>query len=317
MPLNDHQAQRQMIRQHISFGLLLLASLLIFLDPLLRLLGLVDRSEYSHIAVVAPLSALLIYRDRQRIFSSNYSSTRPAWLTMVFATMVARLGAQSVAPSESDSLTLSVLALVLIWVAAFLTCYGPAATREALFPLAFLFLMVPLPELVMNKIMWVLRSGSASAAALFFTLAGVPVLRDGFTFTFSDLRIEVAQECSGIRSSVVLFIFSLIIGRFSLSSAWKRGLLCLAVVPIVILKNGLRIFTLSTLSLYVNRGFLAGWLHQFGGMPFFFVSLLALVVVLILLRRLPGGASSGTAKQMAKESTSDLSPLLLEQQKGG
>jgi hypothetical protein len=51
------------------------------------------------------------------------------------------------------------------------------------------------------------------------------------------------------------------------------------------LKNGLRIFTLSTLAVYVNPGFLHGNLHKYGGIPFFAVALLPMGMLLVFLQK--------------------------------
>ena len=51
-----------------------------------------------------------------------------------------------------------------------------------------------------------LQCGSTSVAYFLFRILGVPVLRQGFLLTVPGVTIEVAKECSGIRSSMALFI---------------------------------------------------------------------------------------------------------------
>jgi exosortase len=116
-------------------------------------------------------------------------------------------------------------------------------------------------------------------------LTSVPYLRQGFDFTLPGVRIRVAEECSGIRSTLALLITTLLACHLFLRSSWKRLILCLVVVPIAMLKNGLRIFTLSTLAVYVNPGFLHGNLHKYGGIPFFAVALIPIAMLLIFLEK--------------------------------
>ena len=80
----------------------------------------------------------------------------------------------------------------------------------AAFPFAFLIFMVPLPDAIVDWLETASKLASAEAAALFFSVVGMPVLRDGTVFQLPGIVIEVAQECSGIRSSWVLFITSLL-----------------------------------------------------------------------------------------------------------
>jgi exosortase/archaeosortase family protein len=104
-------------------------------------------------------------------------------------------------------------------------------------------------------------------------------------FTLPNLAIEVADECSGIRSSTALLLTSLLAGHAFLDSPWRKALLVLLVLPTTILKNGIRIVTLSLLSLHIDPAFLEGQLHHEGGILFFVLALAILAPVLILLRR--------------------------------
>jgi exosortase/archaeosortase family protein len=99
------------------------------------------------------------------------------------------------------------------------------------------------------------------------------------------LSIEVAEECSGIRSSVVLFITSLLAAHLFLKSPWRKAVLVATVVPIAILRNAARITTLSLMTIHVNPEMIHGALHREGGTPFFVLSLVPLFIILWLLRR--------------------------------
>ena len=92
----------------------------------------------------------------------------------------------------------------------------------AAFPFAFLIFMVPLPDSVVDWLETASKLASAEAAALFFSISGTPVLRDGTLFQLPGIVIQVAQECSGIRSSLVLFITSLLASYLFLKSPWRR-----------------------------------------------------------------------------------------------
>jgi exosortase len=128
------------------------------------------------------------------------------------------------------------------------------------------------------------RSADVTHAA--FVLLGVPVVRDGAVFVLpAGVTIEVAQECSGIRSSLVLLAVSLVASHWFLRSAWTKAILILVTVPLAIAKNGMRIVALSLLSVYVDPGFLTGRLHHQGGIVFFSVALVLLVSMLLVLKR--------------------------------
>jgi exosortase len=145
--------------------------------------------------------------------------------------------------------------------------------------------VVPIPEPFLSKIIYFLQAGSTDMSETFFRLAGIPYHRDGFVFELPGIAIRVAEECSGIRSTLALLITTILASYIFLKSASRRLILCVAVVPTAIFKNGLRIATLSTLSIYVDRGFLYGNLHHRGGIVFFVIALLPLALILKLLQR--------------------------------
>ena len=113
----------------------------------------------------------------------------------------------------------------------------------------------------------------------------MPVLRTGLVFALPGLTIEIAEECSGIRSSMALVITSLFAGHLLLRSVWRQAALTVATLPLLLVKNGIRIVTLSLLAIYVDPGFLTGRLHHQGGIVFLVLALAMLLPVLFWLRR--------------------------------
>ena len=178
-----------------------------------------------------------------------------------------------------------VAGLVVSWVGGFLLFFGRDAARAALFPLLFLAFTIPIPEPVIDSATQVLKNGSTETVAGLFTLTGTPYHRDGFVFALPGFFIEVADECSGIRSSIALLLTGLLSGHVFLRDSWAKTCVIAAVLPITILKNGIRIVTLSLLAMHVDPGFLTGQLHHEGGIVFFLLGLLILAPILVLLRK--------------------------------
>ena len=187
--------------------------------------------------------------------------------------------------NRNDYLSLMIFSAVILWIGGFIFFYGLKSWRANLFPLLFLFFLVPIPTLIVETAILILQIGSTEASYAFFKLTGVPILRESFTFHLSGISIEVAKQCSGIRSTIALFITSIIAGHLFLNKDWKKMVLILAIFPITILKNGLRIVTLALLGNYVDVRILSSELHKSGGIPFFIVALALLAPVLWVLRR--------------------------------
>ena len=87
------------------------------------------------------------------------------------------------------------------------------------------------------------------------------------------LTIEVAKECSGINSSVALLITMLLVACETLRTTSRRVILVLFAIPLSLVKNAVRIVTLTLLALYVDPSFLTGRLHHQGGFLFYLIAL--------------------------------------------
>jgi exosortase len=240
----------------------------------------------SHLVLIPFVTCVLVYQNRRAIFASVSTAWREgAGVALAgFALSVVLLLYRS-SVGATEGLAVAVSALVVLWIGGFLLIYGRVAFREALFPLAFLVFAIPMPGVLLDGAVAVLKAGSTEAVAGLFSLTGTPYLREAFVFTLPQFAIEIADECSGIRSSIALLLTSLLAGHFFLDRPWAKLLLVLVIVPITILKNGIRIVSLSLLAIHVNPAFLEGQLQREGGVVFFLMALGMLAPAFVLLRR--------------------------------
>jgi exosortase len=263
------------------------ASCLLLLRPLQAFVSYsLSNDNASHLVLIPVISAWVLFLERDRIFETSGSDVGMASAALVAGAALA-LGAFSVGShwTALNQLSVYILALILIWTAGFAFLFGRQTLRNARFPFAFLLLAIPIPDFILDRLIYVLQKGSTEVAAVLFDWSGVPVLRDGFVFHLAHVNIEVARECSGIRSSLALLILAILVAHFYLDTFWKQAILVIAGLFVMILKNGVRIVTLTLLATYVNPGFLYGRLHRQGGVVFFLLGLLLLVPLLLLLER--------------------------------
>ena len=266
--------------------------------PLIRALLTLGREDVtaSHLAFVPVVTITLLYLGRETIFSS-IQYERLAGASVAVAGLGLWLfgnGGQLPRSHEGD-LTVATVGIIVLWCGGFLFQYGRAAFRRAMFPVLFLGLMIPIPNVMLDAAVLLLKTGSTETVGALFTLTGTPYYREGFVFALPNVVIEVADECSGIRSSIGLLLTSLLAGHLYLRTGWKKFLFVVAVIPLAIFKNGVRIVSLSLLSLHVDPGFLTGQLHHEGGVVFFLLALGLLAPVVLLLERsetdeMPGGS---------------------------
>lgn len=185
----------------------------------------------------------------------------------------------------NDRLSLMTAAFLAVAVGLGFLFLGTPVLGLFLFPVAFLIFMVPMPTFFIEGLQKGLQYGSAEASYWVLHLSGTPILREGLVFHMPGLSVEVAEECSGIRSTVVLFITSVLAGQFFLKGGWHRALIALMIIPLGIFRNALRIGTISLLTVYVDPGVIHGPIHKSGGPPFFVLSLIPLFLVMFWFRR--------------------------------
>jgi exosortase len=289
-PLSGRLKQRNLL-----FALFLLATLVAFWPSVNALVHAGLKHDYcSQILIIPFLTAFLAYWRRDSIFREIQNGVGTASALLVAGLLVYWLAEHfQTSLGSYDSLSAATCGLVLIWIAGFVAIYGWRTFRAAAFPLGFLFLTVPIPTFLLNWSIFYLQSGSTAIANELFELVRVPVFRQGFYLSLPGLTIEVAKECSSIRSSVALVITCLLAGYLFLRSSWHRTALVLLAIPLSVLKNGVRIVTLSLLSIYVNPAFMTSDLHRDGGILFY---LLALAILYPVFRWLEKSEKRGRKK---------------------
>jgi exosortase len=275
------------MREHLSYAAVMVLSVLTSWKDLVALLIYAwNHDSSSQILLIPVISSYLVWLDRKRIFAATQFSMLPGATLILGGGVLFWIGRWDALHVQGDEkLCLSTLSILIIWAGAFLLCYGPKALRAAAFPLLFLLFMIPVPDLILDGIIRLLQQGSTEVAWLIFKTAQLPVFRQGFVLSVPGVTIEVAKECSSIRSSMALLITCVLVAHLYLRTWWKALLFVLLSLPLSVIKNGIRITTLTLLSLYVNPGFLTGNLHHQGGFVFFLLALLALWPIFVLLEK--------------------------------
>jgi exosortase len=274
----------------LLYGWIAFSSML-FARPLFALIRMsTSNDDASHYLLIPFISAWILFVERRQIFLNLSYNTAVGGSLLVGAACAALVtGLECRASSIGLQLSGYILSLVLLWVAGFSFVFGSAASRAACFPLLFLFLMVPLPRILLGHVTYALQASSAWITGVLFDLLGVPSLREGFVFHLARVNIEIAKECSGIRSSIALLILALLVAHFRLKSFWNKTLFVACGLFMMVLKNGIRIATLTLLAIHIDPSFLIGRLHRQGGIVFFVLALLLLLPVLLLLQRNESG----------------------------
>jgi exosortase C (VPDSG-CTERM-specific) len=280
------------LRQRLTYFFLFASVLVVcYCRQLFRLVEFAWTSElYSYILLIPFISAYLIWFRRPTVASKEYAPGRRYVLLSLGAGIV-MLGVYRllwggvVTPKPEEYLPVTTLSFLLFLLAGAFAFLGTRLLRALLFPVAFLLFMVPMPPSVQHWMETFFQLGSADTAYGLLTLSGMPVFRTGTHFQLPGFPFNVAPECSGIHSSIVLIITSLLAGYIFLKSPWKRAILALVVLPLAFLRNGIRIFTIGQLCVRVGPHMIDSPIHRKGGPLFFALSLIPLFFLISYLKK--------------------------------
>ena len=270
-----------------SAVLWMVAVTLAFIQPLARLMRHAAQSDLnSYIPLIPCVAGYLLY-IQPRTREATDRSGRGGVIVLGgigLAALAAGIGLRE-RLSVNDGLALMTLAYVSLAAAGGFLFLGAKWMAAAAFPVAFLIFMVPLPDAAVNWLETASVLASADVAALFFKMTGTPLLRDGTVFALPGIVLRVAQECSGIHSSWVLFITSLLASHLFLASPWRKIMLVAFVIPLGIVRNGFRILVIGLLCVHVGPQMIDSVIHHRGGPLFFALSLVPLILFMAWLRR--------------------------------
>jgi exosortase C (VPDSG-CTERM-specific) len=261
-----------------------------FAKPLLALANHAAHTElHSHVLLIPIIVGYLIYLRRKQL-PTEYSSS-PGWALFALGAGSAAVGFRWIFASSAgglslnDSLALTVLSMICFLAAGVFFFLGSRWMAAVRFPFAFLLFTIPLPDRLVEWLETGAKLASAEAADVLFRLSGIPFLRDGVVFHLPGITMQVAQECSGIRSSWVLFITGILAANLLLNSPVRRLALVAFVIPLGIVRNGFRILTIGLLCVHVGPHMIDSIIHHRGGPAFFALSLGPLFLLLWWLSR--------------------------------
>jgi exosortase len=279
-----------------------------------------EDENYSHGLLIPFVIGYILWLQRDKLATEK---SQPSTLLGGLAIAAALLGLWAgVAGAE---LYIQRLSLLLILAGTVVYFFGLRMLRWTLVPLVLLFLALPIPAIIFNKIAFPLQLFASRCAVWSMTMLGIPVLRQGNVIelkplnSFETRKLEVVEACSGIRSLMTLVTLAVVFayfthpssgnpkspgGRFSWLKSygfWRSVILVGSAVPIAILTNAARVSGTGILSHYYGTRVADGFFHTFSGWAVYIVAFLLLFAVGWILDRFRPAAAERVHASEANE----------------
>ena len=203
--------------------------------------------DFSHGFVIPFISAYFAWQKREEIKAVEISPSNSGLVIIFMGLSLLILGR---AAFEFFTMRFSFL-VVLAGTIVFLLGYKHLKLLG--FPILFLIFMIPIPSLIMGRIVFPLQFFASSFAASCIDLIGIPVLREGNVIHLANTSLEVAEACSGIRSLISLLALGTVFAMFAQRGLVLRLLLVLSCFPIAIFVNAFRVTLTGVLASYFGR----------------------------------------------------------------
>ena len=274
-----------MKRNVLVATLVILAGLgLVFWQVFVRLVDawIVD-GNYSHGFFIIPIALYFAWERREQL-AATAAAPSNFGLVLLFGGLLVLL-----AGLWGSELFLSRVALLPVIAGIVLFLYGWKHLRILAFPIAFLFLMIPIPAIIFNQIAFPLQLIASKTGEWAISTAGIPVLREGNLLVLAHTTLEVAEACSGIRSLVSLITLGLVYGYFMDSRTWVRTVIVVSAIPVAILANGARVAGTGMAAHWIGAEAAEGFFHEFSGwIVFLFAFVMILIVQRVIAKFAPG-----------------------------
>jgi exosortase len=233
-------------------------------------------TNYSHGFLIPPIAAFLAWERREPFIAAP---ARPALAGLMI------VGGSALLAALGGGAFMARISLVAALAGAVIAVFGWSRFRTVAFPLAILLLMIPLPAPVFERLESPLQIATSVFSEAMIRAVGIPVLRDGNLLSLGNVTLEVARECSGIRTTISLVVLGLAFGYSADVRRWPRLLVLGLTVPVVILTNGLRVAATAVSAHYYGREAATGFLHDLYGWLAFAAAFATLMLVHRLLVR--------------------------------
>ncbi|WP_205481679.1 exosortase V [Sphingomonas arenae] len=154
---------------------------------------------------------------------------------------------------------------------------GGAFMRAIWFPLVYLALVLPPPDTVVAAVTQPIKIAISEWAVALLHGLGYPIASSGVNIYIAQFELLVAAACAGLNSIISLGAICLFYVYLRHRNNFVAFLLVsLAVIPVAIFSNFVRVIVLILITYYLGEAAAQGFLHDFAGLLMFSVALVTI-----------------------------------------
>ncbi|MGB5078449.1 MAG: exosortase A, partial [Sphingorhabdus sp.] len=216
-------------------------------------------STFNHCLIILPILAWLVKQRLPLLFQLR---PQPWWPAMLYFS--AGAGAWLVGDTAGLAVARQV-GLVIMLQGAVAASLGPNCARGLMFPLFYMFFLVPIGEELVPQ----LQTLTAEMCMLFLGWAGIPAHIDGIFISTPTGYFRVAEACSGVKFLIAMVAYGILVANLCFQKWHRRIAFVVISIVVPIVANGVRAFATIYIAHHSSNEFAAGFDHIFYGWIFF------------------------------------------------
>lgn len=171
-------------------------------------------------------------------------------------------------------------------IASFFAVVGGSVIKKLTFPIVYIAFMFPPPETLIYALTLPIKVAISESSVWLLSLFGYPIGGSGVTIQIGQYQLLVAAACSGLNSIVSLSALTIfyIYVRHS-NDVRLAALLLMAVAPVAVLANFIRVLILILLTYHAGEAVGQGFLHELAGVTMFATALGLIAAFEFVLQR--------------------------------
>jgi exosortase len=250
-------------------------------------------NNYEHAKLIPLIVAFLVWNSWDKIRAARPGSSPLGWLFIGFGLLLFVIGARTL------QARVALMSIPFLLFGIVLYVWGRQVARVLLFPIAFLFFMVPLNFLAQATArLQFLETNAATAICNFF---GMGLYSVGTAVHAANFNFEVDEGCSGIRSLMAIAMLSAIYGHLTQDRLWKKVLIFGAALIFAIVGNAGRLVSIFMVAAVFGQDIAGGPYHNISGYLSFPFALGAMLLFGKLLNLKAGEVKRVARAAVAKE----------------
>jgi len=253
---------------------------LLYHQAIAYLFSMWGKEDFNYGYVILPIALYLVWEKRAEL---KRCPSVPSWWGLIPVGVGIFLYALGELGGEFTTLFLS------LWLIVFGLCWlhlGWGKLKVIAFPVAFLLVMFPPPNLIYGNLSLRLQLISSQVGVAMIRMFGMTAYREGNVIDLGFTQLQVVDACSGLRYLFPLLALGILIAYHFRASFWKRAVLVLSAIPVTVFTNSLRIATVGFLYPAWGAKVAEGFFHDFSGWLIFMVSLAILLAEMWILGKI-------------------------------